>query len=374
MAATANATALRNSSSSWTLRYSPSRVEITSAMPAMTRIWFVSRSSCLVSGVFSTAVAWSMPLMWPTSVAMPVVVTRMVPAPRVTWQFMNAMSTRSPRAASAATASTCLGVGTLSPVSADSSISRVAAERMRASAGTRSPASMFTMSPGTSSSMGTSTSSPSRRTFDLTTIILDRAEALASALPSWFIAIQALNRVSRMRNTPVKNWPGRNRQTMPAMRSTICIGSAYWRLKVCQFEAFFASSKVFLPYLARRASTSADDRPTAGSTVRRLATSSGARACHETSGAGVAAGRRAGRRGHASCPFGCCIPALRRTRSSAIAGPSLAWRQCGVVYLIAGRSKPVTMGQARHVSTSILPTAGGRLTSSTGRRRADSPV
>ena len=42
-------------------------------MPAMTRIWFVSASSCLVSGVFSTVVAWSMPLMWPTSVAMPVV-------------------------------------------------------------------------------------------------------------------------------------------------------------------------------------------------------------------------------------------------------------------------------------------------------------
>ncbi len=42
-------------------------------MPAMTRIWFVSASSCLVSGVFSTAVAWSMPLMWPTSVAIPVV-------------------------------------------------------------------------------------------------------------------------------------------------------------------------------------------------------------------------------------------------------------------------------------------------------------
>ena len=101
---------------------------MTSAMPAMTRIWFVSASSCLVSGVFSTVgglehaadvadlgrhARWSS--------------TRMVPAPRVTWQFMNAMSTRSPRAASAATASTCLGVGTLSPVSADSSISRVAA-------------------------------------------------------------------------------------------------------------------------------------------------------------------------------------------------------------------------------------------------------
>ena len=63
MAATANATALRNSSWSWTPRYRPSPIEIASAMPAMTRIWFVRASSCLVSGVFSTPVAWSMPLM-----------------------------------------------------------------------------------------------------------------------------------------------------------------------------------------------------------------------------------------------------------------------------------------------------------------------
>ena len=172
-------------------------------MPAMTRIWLVSASSCLVSGVFSMPVDWSMPLMWPTSVAIPVVVTRIVPAPRVTWQFMNAMSIRSPSAASAATASTCLGEGTLSPVSADSSISRVAADRIRASAGTRSPASMFTMSPGTSWSIGISTRSPFRRALALTTIMLESAEALASALPSWFIAIQALNTVSRSRKTPV---------------------------------------------------------------------------------------------------------------------------------------------------------------------------
>ena len=86
--------------------------------------------------------------MWPTSVAMPVLVTRIVPAPRVTWVFMKARSTRSPSPALSATASTCFGTGTLSPVRADSSISRVAEVRMRASAGTRSPASMLTMSPG----------------------------------------------------------------------------------------------------------------------------------------------------------------------------------------------------------------------------------
>ncbi len=123
----------------------------------------------------------------------------------MTWQFMNAMSTRSPRAASAATASTCFGVGTLSPVRADSSISRVAAARIRASAGTRSPASMLTMSPGTSWSIGRSTSSPLRRVLALTESVWLRASAAADALLSWFMPITALPSVSRMSMTPVKN-------------------------------------------------------------------------------------------------------------------------------------------------------------------------
>ena len=41
---------------------------------------------------------WSMSEMWPTSVPIPVEVTTNVAAPRVTWVFMNAMSTRSPSA------------------------------------------------------------------------------------------------------------------------------------------------------------------------------------------------------------------------------------------------------------------------------------
>ena len=226
--------------------------------------------------------------MWPTSVAIPVVVTRTVPAPRVTWQFMKAMSTRSPSAASAATASTCLGVGMLSPVRADSSISRVAAVRMRASAGTRSPASILTISPGTSWSIGTSTRSPSRRAFALTTIMFWRAEALASALPSWFMAIQALNSVRRSRKTPVKNWPGRKRQMTPATRSTSCIGSAYWRVNASRRDAFFVAAKALEPYVARRASTSAAVRPVAGSTLSGFAASSGASAYHATTGAASA--------------------------------------------------------------------------------------
>src|SRR3954462_10740458 len=54
--------------------------------------------------------------MWPTSVDIPVAVTSRVAAPRVTCVFMNAISTRSPRAASAATASVLLGTGVPSPL------------------------------------------------------------------------------------------------------------------------------------------------------------------------------------------------------------------------------------------------------------------
>ena len=71
----------------------------------------MSALSCLVRGVSSAVWTWSMSEMWPTSVAMPVAVTTRVPAPRVTWVFMKARSTRSPSAASAATAIELLGHG-----------------------------------------------------------------------------------------------------------------------------------------------------------------------------------------------------------------------------------------------------------------------
>ena len=54
----------------------------------MMRIWLVSESSSLVSGVFSIPSVCSSPEMWPTSVDMPVAVTTISPAPRVTSVFM----------------------------------------------------------------------------------------------------------------------------------------------------------------------------------------------------------------------------------------------------------------------------------------------
>ena len=123
--------------------------------------------------------------MCPTSVAIPVEVTMKLPAPRVTFVFMKTMSVRSPRGVSSdPTASTPFETGRLSPVSAASAISSVAAERRRPSAGTRSPASIETTSPGTSCSAGICTSSPPRRTRALTIIIFWSAATASAALPS----------------------------------------------------------------------------------------------------------------------------------------------------------------------------------------------
>ncbi len=103
-------------------------IESATAAPAIRRIWLVSVRSWRVSGVSVSSSAWSRPEMWPTSVSMPVAVTTNSPVPRVVFVFMKTMSVRSPSgASSAATGSTPLETGTLSPVSADSATSSVAA-------------------------------------------------------------------------------------------------------------------------------------------------------------------------------------------------------------------------------------------------------
>ena len=74
------------------------------------------------------------------------------------------MQVRSPMVTSGrATASVHFAAGWLSPVSADSSISRFIATASRPSAGMRSPASTSTTSPGTTSPDGTEITFPSRR-------------------------------------------------------------------------------------------------------------------------------------------------------------------------------------------------------------------
>ena len=82
-------------------------------------------------------------------------------------------------------ASVILVTGWLSPVRAASSISRFAANKMRPSAGIRSPASTKTTSPGTIWCDGTIRTSPSRRTLASPTTIFCSASRAASALCSW---------------------------------------------------------------------------------------------------------------------------------------------------------------------------------------------
>ena len=181
----ANATAALNTAVNMSPRIRFSVIETSSATSAIHRIWWVSVSSCRVSGVLSAFSACSRPEMWPTSVAIPVAVTTNSPAPRVTLVFMYTMSVRSPSGVSVpATVSVPLATGRLSPVSADSATSSVAARTSRPSAGTTSPASIATTSPGTNCSAGICSSRPSRLTLALTIIICCRAATAATAFPS----------------------------------------------------------------------------------------------------------------------------------------------------------------------------------------------
>ena len=138
------------------------------------------------------------------------------------------MSLRSPSGVSSPdTGAVPLDTGRLSPVSADSATSSVAARSSRPSAGTMSPASIATMSPGTSCSAGSSASAPSRLTRAVTIIIFCSAATAAAALPSWRRPSTALNTVSSSRRMPVPTSLSGYRLPIPATRSTSCIGSAY---------------------------------------------------------------------------------------------------------------------------------------------------
>ena len=91
-----------------------------------------------------------MPAILPTCVSLPVPVTIINPLPCVTGVFMNAMFVWSPAPSSPpASVDASLDAGTLSPVSADSSICSELAETIRPSAGTSSPAASRITSPRT---------------------------------------------------------------------------------------------------------------------------------------------------------------------------------------------------------------------------------
>ena len=197
---------------------------------------------------------------------------------------MYTMSVRSPSGAPApATASADLVTGRLSPVSADSSTSSVAAFSSRPSAGTISPASIATMSPGTSCPAGISASWPSRLTLAVMIIIFCRAATAAAAFPSWCRPRTALNSVSKISKMPVPSCLSGYRLPMPAASSTICIGSRYWRRNACQRGSALAAASLFGPNRRARAAASAELRPRCASAPSERRTSSALSVCHASS-------------------------------------------------------------------------------------------
>ena len=146
-------------------RTSPITTMIATAVQAITPRILVSESSSRCRGDRCGAIADSIDAICPICVRIPVSVTTIVAVPRVTEVFWKSMLLRSPRASSTSvSAAGSFGIGALSPVSAASCVSSVAARTRRPSAGTKSPASSCTMSPGTSCAAGTSTRTPPRTT------------------------------------------------------------------------------------------------------------------------------------------------------------------------------------------------------------------
>ena len=176
--------------------------------------------------------------------------------------------------------SVSLGEATLSPVSAASSISRVAVTKRRPSAGTRFPASISTISPGTSSSASISIACPSRRTRAMFFIIFSSAARLASALDSWFSPRTALNTVKTRSTRVVPHSAVTTRLTTAATRRRICMKSLYWRKKACQPGSFGLPASLFGPYFSSRCFASTLLSPLAGSTPSSLATASGVSVYH----------------------------------------------------------------------------------------------
>ena len=186
---------------------------------------------------------------------------------------MYAMQVRSPSGTSSPmTGSTDFPTGRLSPVSAASSISSVAARVTRPSAGIRLPASTSTTSPGTSSWASISTAWPSRRTRAIVFIIWASALTLSSALDSWRSPITALNTVSPASSTVVPVSCVTIWLTTAATRRMTCMKSWYWRRKAFTPDSLAVSERRLAPIDSSRALASSADRPVSGTTPNACAT------------------------------------------------------------------------------------------------------
>ena len=108
--------------------------------------------------------------------------------------------------------------------------------------------------PGTICSAGSSVISPPRRTLDLTIIIFCNAATLASALPSWRSARSALKRVRTIKSRSACCHSLMMILMIAAPSRTICIGSRYWFKKRTYPGCFVACANALGPYFCSRAS------------------------------------------------------------------------------------------------------------------------
>jgi hypothetical protein len=171
------------------------------------------------------------------------------------------MFERSPRPTSElASVPASFGIGALSPVSAASCVSSVAARRMRPSAGTMSPASSCTMSPGTMSVAGTSATEPSRTTFACGTWRFASALMLARAVSSCRVPSTTFRRIRSATITPVDSSPiARLTTTTPI--SMMFIGSRSCSSATAQIDGGGSPLISFGPCCWSRVAASAADRP-----------------------------------------------------------------------------------------------------------------
>ena len=199
MAETANATRSGTAPRMACPARARSRSRCASATPAMTRIWLVSALSCRVSGVTSSLVDLEHAADVADLGRHAGAATRIVPAPRVTCVFMNARSTRSPSAASAATAVDLLGDrDALAGQGRFVDLER--GGRQDPAVGRDEVAGLDVDDVARDELLHRRPRRASRRgaTLALTTIIFWRAATLAVALPSWLRPIAALSSVSPM--------------------------------------------------------------------------------------------------------------------------------------------------------------------------------
>ncbi len=254
-------------------RIRPTTRMIASAPQATNPIFLVRSSSWVCSGDRVRVTSPSIPAMCPTSVFIPVAVTRNCAEPRVTEVFWNSIEDWSPSATSSpGTASADFATGMLSPVSAASCVSSEALLTIRPSAGTMSPASTSTRSPGTISVASTSDVTPARTTRARGTCRSASAATLAWAFISWFVPRTTFNVIRAMTTHAVEGCAMTN-DTAATATSISVIGSRNCDNATCHTDGGLSLVSELGPYCSRARATCSGERPSRGSLLRISAVS-----------------------------------------------------------------------------------------------------